>query len=408
MRFSVATNFDDVLPGLVAPYRAVELFGKLSRDFVGGGRASYMLASTSRRRLREHVQRAHECGLEFNYLINSACLDNREFTRSGQRAIRRLLDWLSEINVDSVTVSIPYLLELVKDRYPHFKVRIGVFAAVDTPKKAKFYEDLGVDCITLQPLMVNRDFARLRAIRAAVRCDLQLIVNSNCLLECPMTPYHNVGLSHASQHGSRGLLIDYCLLRCTIAKLADPVNYIKAPWIRPEDLHHYESIGYSSFKILERDAPTATLEKRVRAYHDRGFDGNLAELVLCYGYRDAHSAGQPRRNRLWEMREFFKPWKINPLRLLPLKSLAKLQGMIYSYSGSDSLFHIDNRALDGFIEKFLQECCVNLECADCRYCHDYAERAVTLDAGYRDRCLDLASRLVDDLRTGGMWERSCQ
>ena len=32
MHFSVATNFDDDLPGLIAPYGAVEVFGKLPKD----------------------------------------------------------------------------------------------------------------------------------------------------------------------------------------------------------------------------------------------------------------------------------------------------------------------------------------------------------------------------------------
>ncbi len=48
-----------------------------------------------------------------------------------------------------------------------------------------------------------------------------------------------VALSHASQagHPSGGFLLDYCFLRCTRMKLADPVNYIRSDWIRPEDLH---------------------------------------------------------------------------------------------------------------------------------------------------------------------------
>jgi hypothetical protein len=77
MRLSVATNFDNDLPGMLAPFGAVEVFGKLSRDAMGGGRASYMVSPTSRTRLEEHVRRTHEAGLWFNYLINAACLDNR-------------------------------------------------------------------------------------------------------------------------------------------------------------------------------------------------------------------------------------------------------------------------------------------------------------------------------------------
>lgn len=403
MRLSVATNFDPDLPRLVAPYGAVELFGKLQRDTVGGGRAGYMLAPTSRARLEDHVCHCHDAGLAFNYLINTACMGNEEFTRSGQKHIVTLLDWLYEIGVDWVTVSIPYLVELVKTRYPRLKVKLGVFAAVDTPKKAEFYEKLGVDSIALQSLVVNRDFERLRAIRRAVKCDLQLIVNSNCLLECPMTPYHNVGLSHASQVGSKGFYAEYCLLHCLVEKLENPVNYIKSPWIRPEDLHHYESIGYSSFKVLERDAPTATLVQRVRAYKERTFDGNLLDLVQCYGYKDARSKAQTSRGRFWDLKEFIKPWKIDPVRLLPLKELAVLQGMIYARPEGESPVYICNANLDGFIDRFVKDNCLNLNCGECRYCDDYASKAVRVDTDYRRKCLELAGQLLSDMRSGRMW-----
>jgi hypothetical protein len=266
-----------------------------------------------------------------------------------------------------------------------------------------FYEDLGADCIALQPLVMNRNFAGLKAIRGAVKYDLQLIANSNCLLECPMTPYHNVGLSHASQTGSKGFFIDYCLLRCLTRKLSDPVNYVKSPWIRPEDTHHYEAIGYTSFKILERDAPTATLVKRTRAYHDRTYDGNLIDIVQCYGFKDARSSTQPKRPWLWDIREFLKPMTLHPLRMLPFRELAKLQGMLYTYSGDKDALSIDNRALDGFIERFLERDCLDLDCDRCRYCHSYADNAVRIDPRFQQECLELANRLLGDLASGRMW-----
>jgi collagenase-like PrtC family protease len=216
-----------------------------------------------------------------------------------------------------------------------------------------------------------------------------------------MTPYHNVGLSHASQSWSRELFIDYCVLRCLVRRLEDPTQYIKSPWIRPEDVHHYEAIGYRSFKILERDAPTQTLVRRVRAYQERVFDGNLLDLVQCWGYKDSRSKGQPARGKFWELKEFFRPRALRPLRLLPLKELAELQGMLYS--AKESGVRIDNRALDGFLERFVREDCSLDDCRRCGYCDEYAGRAVTIDEWYRSRCLELARGILNDLASGDMW-----
>lgn len=104
MRLSVATNFAPDLIDALEGYPVWELFGKLPADALGGGRTSYMLSPLSRRALAAHVRDAHRHALRFNYLLNAACLDNREWTRKGQREIRHLLDWLAEIEVDAVTI----------------------------------------------------------------------------------------------------------------------------------------------------------------------------------------------------------------------------------------------------------------------------------------------------------------
>ena len=49
-------------------------------------------------------------------------------TRGGQRAIEKLSDWICEIGADSVTIDPPYLLTLIKTRYPPLKVRASLFA----------------------------------------------------------------------------------------------------------------------------------------------------------------------------------------------------------------------------------------------------------------------------------------
>ena len=91
MQLSVATNFDDELIRRAKDYPVSELFGKLSSDFVGGGRPTFYLPPISRSRFEQHIRLARSLGIGFNYLLNAACLDNLEFTRTGQRAIERTL-----------------------------------------------------------------------------------------------------------------------------------------------------------------------------------------------------------------------------------------------------------------------------------------------------------------------------
>ena len=217
---SLATNFDDGLLDAVSAYPVTEVFGKLSSDPIGGGRASFMLPTLSRRRFERHVAAARSRGIGFNYLLNPACLDNREYTRKGQRELEALLAYIEGAGVSAVTISLPFLLPIIKRRHPRLKVRVGVYARVDGVAKAKFWEDGGADCITLESLSVNRDFGVLAALRTALSLELQLIVNANCQLFCPLAGQHMVNLSHASQQGhpSKGFVIDWCALRCSYDK----------------------------------------------------------------------------------------------------------------------------------------------------------------------------------------------
>lgn len=396
MKFSVATNFDDRLIEGLRGYPVHDLFGKLSADAVGGGRSSYMLGPVSKRRLESHIRAAHGAGFEFNYLLNAACLDNHEYTSSGQKEIRRLLDYLEGLGVDSVTVALPYLMRLVKRSYPRLKVRISVFAQIDTVSKARWWADNGADALTLDSLGVNREFDTLRAIRRAVPVELQLMVNNHCLARCPMAGYHMNVLGHSSQanHASGGFVIDHCFLSCTAQKLRTPVDYVRGEWIRPEDLRHYEDIGYTWFKIVERSSPTDVLVNRVRAYSGRRYDGNLLDLVQPFGY-DKES------KFFWSWRML---WGFSSLRfsfLNRVRHLAARRGWLQKLSGAP--VRMENRRLDGFIERFLTRGCRDMDCEKCRYCHGWAEKAVTVDPVFRTECLENTEAVMEAVESGRAW-----
>lgn len=395
--FSVAANYDlELIPSL-AQFPVDEVYGKLPSDGISGGRPRYQAATLRETGLRRYIDRLNRHGIAFNYLLNGACFGNHEWTRPWQNRVTALLEKLGEWGVRRVTVSTPFLLELVKHRFPGFKVRVGVYAQVDTPRRARFWEALGADAITLESFSINRDFPRLVAIRESVRCDLQLIANHACLPNCPMQYYHQNGFAHASDDQDT-LFIDYCLLRCSRSRLADPSLFIKASWIRPEDLAVYEAMGYTTFKLLERGIPSSELLKRVKAYSDRRFDGNLAELLLSYGFTEP-----VRRGSLWALRHFWKPRQANPARLKPLLDLARLQGMLAPLP--ECPVKVDSRRIPAdFLDGFRDRDCVSRDCKTCGYCEQIAAHAVSISPGYLDEILKKYGDMDSALIAGGLWD----
>jgi len=392
------SNYDlDLLPHL--PQHSVfEIYGKLPADVVGGGRPTYMATPMSRKTLARYVAAVHAQGMEFNYLLNAACLGNQEWTRSFQRRLNELLDWLSEIEVDTVTIVLPYLLQIIKKRYPHFKVKVGIYAQVDTVKRAQYWEELGADAINLESFSINRDFGKLALIREAVQCDLILIANHFCQPNCPFQIQHQNGFAHASSTDRR-FLIDYPLLQCNMRRFQDPTRLISSGWIRPQDLHHYEAMGYQTFKLIERNIPSEPLLRRAQAYAERRFDGNLAELLFSWGFKS-----HPPRFSWFHLLRTFGPWHIHPSRLGMAKRFLELQGIFFTLTRDGLPVVIDSQAIpDDFIEYFRTRNCCDLDCDRCGYCADIAARAVRIDPQFLDTVLPLYEEIESLLVGGGFW-----
>jgi collagenase-like PrtC family protease len=408
MKLSVACNFEPELIDGLRGLPVYELYGKLTQDPFGGGRPSFYLPQVDRQLLKRTVDHAHRAGFEFNYLLNASAMGNLELTRSGQRMLEQMLAWLDDLGVDSVTVASVQLLRLVKRRHPRLKVRISAHRFTRSPRQVRFWAENGADNVVVNEVAIHREFAILRAMQEAARdcgVELQLIVNNWCRQECAIAGNHAVFLSSASQNNQRGYPLDYCSVLCNQIRLNDPVNYLRANWIRPEDLPHYEKLGYQSFKIVERNTPTPWLLMRARAYAERRYDGNLLDLVQNYSYpEEIFSKKAKEAFSLKRMVKYFiKPAKVNLFHFRTLVDFGKTAAVLYPRRGPNPVY-IDNRQLDGFLDRFLEHSCADLDCEQCRYCHEWAERVVHIDPTWKAKMADLYQELLGKLDTGTFWE----
>lgn len=388
MKFAIPTNFQgDLISRLDENKKEVcYVYGKLASDFIGGGRPSLFLPAVSKRYLKRYIKEIHENGLEFNYLLNTACLGNKEYTISGQRQIRHLIDWLIDIKVDSVTVAIPYLAQLIKKNYPQLKIYASNLAYVDSVAIAKYWEDLGVDLIVLATFSLNRDFETLSKIRKHVKCKLELIANNACLYRCPLREYHRVTIAHASQDKSHtnGYYIDYCLINCRAMRLSDSVNFIRSDWIRPEDVHYYEEIGIDSMKVVDRSKDVDFILRVTDAYIKRHYDGNLIDIFNLTS-QGPYLKGA--KKWLRHIRYLLKPFTVNIFSIQNLFKLPPLE------------VYIDNNKLDGFLEFFVNRNCKGL-CEECNYCEEVAKKTVKMDERYQKETISKYKKIIDDIVSG--------
>ena len=406
MKLSVACNFDDALLEGLRPYPVYEIYGKLTSDYFGGGRPSFYLPEVDRDALARYVRKAHAQRIGFNYLLNASAMGNTEFTREGQRQMEEMLDWLDEVGVDSVTVANVFFLRLVKKRHPRLKVRVSSHRYTDNARKVRFWVDNGADYIVVSEVNIHRELDVLRSMQQAAQgVELQLIVNNWCRQDCAIAGNHAVNLSNASQSRSRGFPLDYCSLVCNELRLKEPVNYLRANWIRPEDLSIYEEMGFHNFKIVERNTPTAILVERARAYAERRYDGNLLDLVQNYAYpvEKVGKKGEDAWSYRRMLKYFVKPQAVNLLKFTKVIDFGQAASVLFPRRGPNPV-QIDNRALDGFMDRFKKRGCQDLDCESCRYCHGWAEKVVRIDPAWRARMEGIYRDLLEDIDGGSFWD----
>ncbi len=330
------------------------------------------------------IAEASRRGLAFNYLINATCFDNQEFTREGYKKIVEHLEWISSTGADMVTISLPFLVQMIKRYFPHLKACVSSFARVQNVHLAHYWEELGADKIIL-PETVARDFQTLQLIREEVSCELELIANHCCLFYCPLDLHHRNMVSHASQEGHLcgGFAADYCKLACQQMKLLRPAELIKARWIRPEDVGCYEEIGIDCLKLVERFRGTESLIHILDAYERRSYPGNLTEL-LTLPQEGAYISP--------DLEIIQRPDLIEPEKMEEVVAVLRepFTGRLY----------IDNAKLNGFLDHFRKVDCLHTDCDRCGFCERVASQVVSIDEGWRREMITRFERAMEILLRG--------
>jgi collagenase-like PrtC family protease len=374
MKLLVPTNWD---PDLILPLSQLEadvqIYGVLPTSMIGSGGAGPDSVRMGANQVEEYIEQAHSAGLKFDYLLNAPSMGNMEWDEKTHRELLIHLNWIASIGADSVTVTIPYLVELIKHQFPQLEVRVSTIAHVNSVARAKLFESLGADSITLD-ININRSFGALKAIRNTVGCELTVLMNNLCLYQCPYEYYHHDGLGHASQNYNplRGSYVDYCVLRCTLDRLRDVSQVIKCRWVRPEDIHIYEDIGIDMFKISSRAMPTEKILRAAKAYASRHYQGNLYDI----------------------------------LNVVPPKAgfaSSALPGEQGNGIGSPPRYYIDNQALEGFLGFFKKQDCSS-GCDRCGYCQRIADKAIQFDGDEVDEYVAALNETLDNLCSSRVFE----
>ncbi len=400
MKYDLATNFDDELIKKAGELGVVKsVYGKLPTDIIGGGRQSMITPNIGKKQLRNHIGICHDQGIEFDYLFNASCLDNRELIGGSHKEIIAYIREIKNQGVDSVTVSNIPLLGMIKEQFPDLGITTSVYMKPDTIEEVLELEKMGANSITLYHNF-TRDFPKLEKVAKAVKpeTELRLIANNTCIKSCPyMVPGHANFSAHASQKGhlSKEFALDIFPILCGIKKLENLEEVLMSEWIRPEDVPRYEKVGENiTLKLTERARKTDWLLRTITAYAEQKYEGNLADILNWID-------GNYQQKRIGKMVLGALRGNARLTELLKMKESAFLPPI-----------HIDNRKLDGFLEHFEKSPCADKLCFsrspenyDCDYCKRTAKKAVKIDEEKRQRNLEEKRETLNKILSGRMFRK---
>lgn len=366
-RMMVPTNWDPALLDKLAPYQPAYMYGSLPSEATL--RNSANLPSVSEDVVEDQVAQANAMGIGFLYVMNATTGPNAELSEEGRYAVMQRCEWLRAIGARGVILANPFLIEFVRHWYPDLEVHVSVLAEVNSVNLAVHYDRLGVTLIHLAP-DVNRMIPTLRDIRKAVKCKLSVLVNEGCVFECPLRRYHAGVMSNSKASIEGGYHTDFCYYNCSQWKGARNEEYLRTPWIRPQDVDSYLDMGLDIVKIAGRekmgDGPSSHTDW-------------IVSVVDSYFRRDCDD--------LADMLVAMEP--PNMLDGTPVPG---------GYS-----VKIRARELDGFLKYFLDGHCTR-KCNTCKYCSIWADKTTEVRgdrAAYVEKLDDIKERLmIGDFRTG--------
>ena len=180
---------------------------------------------------------------------------------------------------DIMTTTSPFIATVLRQRFPQVKIRFSV--------NMRIHGTLG-----FEPVMAlfdsfyasrehHRDLAWLAKLGAWSRAHgkvLGMQVNSGCLRQCPFQTFHDNLHGHNRLAQSKvGEQFDFSVFRCkTNYERGNYEDFLRATWIRPEDLPLYEEhVEIVKLATRRHAHPVEVLN----AYATYAYDGNLADLM---------------------------------------------------------------------------------------------------------------------------------
>lgn len=263
--------------------QVLETYGQytIANEFEGG-RDFDNLAKIDAYDLKNYVEYSLAKGIGFNYVLNSSCMGNHEFTEEGIKKIKKHLLSLYKMKIRDLTVTLPSLIEIIQSLDLDFRIKVSIISQVNSANKAYAYKKMGIKRLVVDEA-INRDFVKLKEIVQAFGDSVEVMANSLCHKDCIYRMFHYNQTGHDSVYKPERSIKTFYNHKCMLKRAESVEEWLKLCWIRPEDIPFYNRVGIHHFKLQGRHTVLGGQPVRVvEHYFNQDYDGDLIELLEMF------------------------------------------------------------------------------------------------------------------------------
>ena len=240
-----------------------------------------------RSRIVSDLRWARENGIELDAIFNANCYGDIAISETLADHVTTML---KEMDADGLfpehlTTTSPFIATVVRQRFPSVKIRFSINMDIDSEIALKYVDDLYDEFYAGRNDHRRLDYVRRMGAWAREHGKMMGIqANPGCLRNCPFHQFHNNLHGHNRMgQSAAGEKFGFSVFRCrTNFERGHYEDFLRAIWIRPEDLPLYEPhVGV--VKLATRRHPNPA--RIVSAYATCSYDGDLAEIMdPCYTF----------------------------------------------------------------------------------------------------------------------------
>ena len=220
-------------------------------------------------------------GVELDTIFNANCYGDISLTEKLADFVTDKLGEMDKAGLmpQHLTTASPFIATVIRRRFPGLKIRLSVNMYIEGTQSLSYLTEL-FDSFYAD-INQHRRLDTVRGLSDWAKQngkELGLYVNSGCIRDCPFRQFHNNLHGHNRMgQSAAGEKFDFSVFRCrTNYERGRYEDFLKANWIRPEDLPMYEPY-VSVVKLATRRHPDP--EAIIRAYADCRYDGDMAAIT---------------------------------------------------------------------------------------------------------------------------------